>query len=221
MGNLNYYLLKLLTLPIILISLTVHEISHGYMAYKLGDPTAKLTGRLSLNPLRHLDPIGALCMLFFGFGWARPVPIDVRYFKKPKRDMALTALAGPISNLLLGFITLFLFIVFENVFAPLEMSEFGTKVATVFLLFLYQFFRLNISLAVFNLIPLPPLDGSRIFLIFLPEKTYFSIMKYERYIALALLVLLYTGLLDTYLQFVVNAIVNGMAYVIYLIPFLN
>ena len=118
----------LLALPCILIAIPVHEVAHGYMAYKLGDPTAKTMGRLTLNPLHHFDPIGALCMLFFHFGWARPVPIDTRYFKKPKRDMVLVALAGPVSNLLLAFFALLISRIF---FAP-HMAMASASSAPIF-----------------------------------------------------------------------------------------
>ena len=103
----------ILSIPAVLIALTFHEVSHGYMAYRLGDPTAKALGRLSLNPLHHLDPIGAICLLLFRFGWARPVPINSRYFKKPRRDMALTALSGPVTNLILSFVSVFFFCFFQ------------------------------------------------------------------------------------------------------------
>ena len=106
----------LIRVPIVLICLVVHEVSHGYMAMKLGDPTARNLGRLTLNPLKHLDPIGAICMLFFRFGWAKPVPINTRYFKKPRRDMALTALAGPVSNFIMAFAGVFIFCISRTIY---------------------------------------------------------------------------------------------------------
>lgn len=200
----------LIRIPIILFSLTVHEIAHGYTAYKLGDPTAKSLGRLSLNPLKHLDPIGALCMLLFGFGWAKPVPINTRYFKKPRSGMALTALAGPISNLLMSLVA---FIIGQYVFVLGGAQMFSDEVnfMQLLLIFFQVFYLLNLGLAVFNLIPVPPLDGSRILFVLLPDKIYFGIMRYERYIYLALLICLYLGVLDAPL----NAAMRGMLWLFY------
>lgn len=197
----------LIRIPIILFSLTVHEIAHGYTAYKLGDPTAKSLGRLSLNPLKHLDPIGALCMLLFGFGWAKPVPINTRYFKKPRGGMALTALAGPVSNLLMSLVA---FIIGQYAFVLGGAQMFSADVNFMQLLFIFfqTFYILNLGLAIFNLVPVPPLDGSRILLVFLPDKIYFGIMRYERYIYLALLVCLYLGVLDAPL----NAAMRGVLW---------
>lgn len=211
----------LLSLPVILLALTVHEVSHGWVAMKLGDPTARNLGRLTLNPLKHLDPIGTVCMVLFGFGWARPVPINVRYFKNPRRDMALTALAGPASNFIMSFFgVLFyriLIAVFNSVIGP-TTSEFAFNVASAIVSLFYLFAWLNLSLGLFNLIPIPPLDGSRIFLTFLPPKYYFGVMKYERYIMLGFMLLLYTGIVTRPLGYLVNAIFNGMNSLVGLIP---
>ena len=191
MGDLRLALIVfLLTVPSMLIALTFHEVAHGYVAYKCGDPTAKSLGRLTLNPLKHLDPIGTLLMLLVGYGWAKPVPVNSRYFKDPRKGMALTALAGPLTNFLLGFLGIaFYWVVLF--FSPESMflGE-GSSLMTALLLFLQYFGLLNLTFAVFNMIPLPPFDGSRIFLVFLPPKYYFGIMKYERYILLAVLLLM-------------------------------
>ncbi len=213
----DYIIELLICVPVVLISLTFHECAHGFAAYKLGDPTAKQMGRLSLNPLRHIDPIGALCMLIFRFGWAKPVPIDTRYFKNPKSGMAITALAGPASNILLGFIGCFLYTLSAK-FIMVASGTFAYYLAYAWLKFVFYFGWLNIALAIFNLIPLPPLDGSRIFLVFLPEKAYFSVMKYEREIALGFFIILFldsrllgghiTGALSTVVYFIFNGFVS-------------
>ena len=188
MINTNYMIGLIYSAISALIALTVHEYSHGYAAYKLGDPTAKSLGRLSLNPIKHLDPIGALCMVFFHFGWARPVPIDPRYFKKPKRDFAITALAGPLSNLLIAFLATFLYLLAYAILSPLRYpTELSLQLARNTLEFLAIFRLVNIGLAIFNLIPVPPLDGSRILNVILPPKAYFAIMRHERTIYFALI----------------------------------
>ncbi len=196
----------LLSLPIVLLALSVHEASHGLMANKLGDPTAKDFGRLTINPLKHIDPIGFICMILFRFGWAKPVPVNTRYFKKPRRDMALTAAAGPLSNVILSVVfaallRLDLFVIEQNFgedvgFALLRLNGYVAEVGTAFNMMavltyvLYLGVVLNISLAVFNMIPIPPFDGSRIAYVFLPPKLYFKVMQYERYIMIAILALM-------------------------------
>ena len=207
----EYILHLLLCIPIIFLSLSLHETAHGYVASKLGDPTAKNLGRLTLNPVKHLDPIGFICMLLMGFGWAKPVPINTRYFKKPRRDMALSAIAGPISNILLAVIfaiTLRLFYFVLPYIIPSAPTEMLLNVLSYTAIFLYYGITLNISLAVFNLLPVPPLDGSRFFYVFLPPKYYFGVMKYENYISIAVMVLLFVGVLDPILSFARNGIMD-------------
>ncbi len=224
-SNIGASLLELaLRLIIVLIALTFHETAHGWMAAKLGDPTAKAMGRLSLNPLKHLDPIGFLCMLLFRFGWAKPVPVDPRNFKNPKRDMALTALAGPVSNLLLAFVILIPFeilrtLLLSGVFAI--RSEFGVNLFLVFYNFVYSFHFLNITLAIFNFIPVPPLDGSRVLLAVLPARLYFGVMRYERWLSLGIMLLLVLGVLDGPLTFLAGAVSSGMSWILNLLPFIG
>ncbi len=181
MNDFVYYLLSALA---VLIALTVHEYSHGYAAYRMGDNTAKNLGRLTLNPIHHLDPIGALCMLFFHVGWAKPVPINPRNFKNPKKGFALTALAGPAANIILGFFTAGLYLLVLALFRDVTFAEknFAYNLVSNLLQFIAIFHSINIGLGVFNLLPLPPFDGSRLLNVLLPERIYFGIMKYERQI---------------------------------------
>ncbi len=229
----SYEILEyILRIPIVLISLTVHEVAHGYAAYKMGDPTAKNFGRLSLNPLKHLDPIGTVCMILFRFGWAKPVPINTRYFKKPKTGMAISALAGPLSNLLMAFFAYVIAIYisyFGNVGSHFFLDAFfGTpyivssagKVLYVLYLFFANFFLLNTSLAVFNLLPVPPMDGSRILYVILPDKLYFGVMKYERIIEIVLFACLWLGLLDGLLNTVFGLFINAFNFIVQFLPLL-
>ena len=178
-----------------LIALTVHEYCHGYAAYKLGDTTARNLGRLTLNPTKHLDPIGTLCMVLFHVGWAKPVPVNPRNFKNPKRDFAITAVAGPISNLLLGFISAGLYLLLFALFKDLTFTSknLAYNLVNYSLTFVYIFHTLNIGLGIFNLLPIPPFDGSRLLNVILPERAYFAVMKYERQIYLVVIAWLLLG----------------------------
>ena len=194
--TLSDILIWLMSLPIALLALSVHEASHGLMAYKLGDQTARNFGRLTLNPIKHIDPIGFICMVIFRFGWAKPVPVNSRYFKKPRRDMALTAAAGPISNILLSiiFAALLRFEIFlfkEFFINDLLNPGFGFNAFSILTYMTFIGVMLNIGLAIFNLIPIPPFDGSRIAYTFLPVNLYFKVMQYERFIMIGILALMF------------------------------
>lgn len=188
-----YFLAALIT---VFIAMPIHECAHAFAAVKMGDPTPRYRGRLRLNPLAHIDYVGALGILLFGIGWAKPVPVDSRNFKNPKKGMALTALAGPVSNILLAFVCYFLF-------------RLLPQQGTVFMyigVFLMYVVSINVSLAVFNLLPIPPLDGSRLLTAFLSDRTYYRFMQYERYFIPAIFVLLFLGVLDVPLYFIRSAI---------------
>jgi Zn-dependent protease len=193
----NLIIQVLLMIPVVLIALSAHEAAHGAAAYLMGDRTAYALGRVTLNPAKHLDPIGTFVMLVFGFGWAKPVPINARNFRNPKWGMALTAIAGPLSNLLLGIIgailtsiSFFVFYAIIPIYAPQMLETTYYEALQTILILLFEYFGLiNFIYAFFNLIPLPPFDGSRFFFTFLPLKWYFGIMKYERYIMFGVLIL--------------------------------
>lgn len=199
----------LLSLPVILLSLTVHEYAHGYVAYRCGDGTAKAFGRLTLNPRKHLDPIGSLCMLMVGFGWAKPVPVNMRHFRKPKRDMVLVSVAGPLSNFILAFFSaaiaeiIFILCTKNGQFAILgDMVYYQDKLGLA-LYFLYTVFDLgiilNVGLGLFNLIPVPPLDGSKILAGVLPNHLamrYLQIERYMREVMLVIMLLSFTSIGD-------------------------
>ncbi len=208
----TYVISMLLALPIILLSLSLHETAHGYAALKMGDPTARNLGRLSLNPLRHLDPVGFVCMLLAGFGWANPVPINSRNFRNPRKGLAVTALAGPASNLLLALVFLLLlrFLGFGLLWNLTYPSEFAARMAYFFVLFLYYGIQLNLTLAVFNLLPIPPLDGSRILSLMLPPRLLYKYMRYQRQISLIVMLLLLLGPLSSLIQAITSLIMRGL-----------
>lgn len=173
-----------------LICITFHEVSHGLVAYKLGDNTAKNQGRLTLNPIKHLDVMGLLSMIILKFGWAKPVPVDMRNFKNPKTGMAIVALAGPVSNIILAAIAMIL----AGVVAVLTPANgIWYEIWKLLLTMAY----LSIAFAIFNIIPVPPLDGSKVLFSFLSERTYYKLMRYERYGMVILVALVWTGILGT------------------------
>lgn len=191
MGMVFMYILAV-TITVVLI-LPFHELAHGFIAYKLGDSTAKREGRLTLNPLYHIDYVGALCLLLVGFGWAKPVPVNMRNFKNPRRDMAIVALAGPVANLIAALAGALLMTIVTVIGYKTNMN---VDVFDLILSFFEYYIQVNVGLAVFNLIPLPPLDGSKILGAFLPTEVYVKQMMYERYLSIALIVLIWLRVVD-------------------------
>jgi len=198
----------ILMAPPLLLALTFHEFSHGYVAWRLGDPTAARQGRLSMNPLRHLDPLGTLAFFLIKFGWARPVPVNPSYFRNPKRGMLLVALAGPMSNLLLAIISA----VAIKLLAPVAISLHGQGMADTvtlpLLMMLVNSVWINLLLCIFNLIPVPPLDGGRILAGFLPDRLAYSLHRFEQIGIVLILILSLTGTLGHIIGPVVRAANN-------------
>lgn len=190
----------LLRVAAIFLCLTVHETCHGLAAYALGDPTAKSMHRLSLNPLRHIDWFGLVMMFAAGFGWAKPVPVNPQYFKKPKQGMAVTALAGPASNFLLALLAI---LVSKVIYLYVPYS---VGMEMVFNFCLYMVAPLSVGLGLFNLLPIPPLDGSKVAAVLLPDRAYVQLMRYERYGVLVLLLLSYLGLTGRWIGDVIAAV---------------
>lgn len=188
---------------IVFLVMPLHEFSHGFIAYKLGDNTAKNMGRLRFSPTAHIDPVGALMILLVGFGWAKPVPVNPRNFKNPKVGMAITALAGPVSNILAAIVGAILFYVNLSLALKGIMPSF---VYNLLMYFLSYFISINISLAVFNMVPLPPLDGSKILFAFLPDKVVYKIYQYERQLNFILIILIAAGALTGPLSAVQNVL---------------
>ena len=193
-----------------LLCITIHELAHGYTAYRLGDMTAKNMGRLTLNPIKHIDIFGLLMMVFMRFGWAKPVPVNMRNFKKPRLHMAITALAGPLSNIVLAVIVFFflglLIAPLGGFFSPIDgqiyVAEGAGKIAIELI---YRAAMLSVALAVFNILPIPPLDGSKVLFSFLPEQTYYKLMRYERFGMIILILLVFQ-------QTIFSATVGGATF---------
>lgn len=194
----------LINVPIALLAICGHELAHAWVSYKLGDPTPKYEGRLTLNPLAHLDPIGAILMIFTGFGWAKPVGVNPMYYKDRKKGMALVALAGPMANLLMAFLGLLVGALLVVGGSFLNLSD--STLYNIFGVFSAFAFR-NLCLMVFNLIPIPPLDGSKILGMFLPNRIYYNVLQYERYAMLLIMLLSVSG--------VFNSIIGGGVQLFY------
>lgn len=199
----------LISLIISLVALPIHEYAHGYAAYRMGDNTAYRQGRLTLNPLVHIDPLGTLALVLFGFGWAKPVQINPLNFENPKKGMMLSALAGPLSNVGLAFISM---VFYKLSYIPVYMGMSGAFIMTIQTFLLYMI-SINITLAVFNFIPIPPFDGSRIATYFLPQRIYFKIMQYENIIFIGLLVILWLGFLDGPISFVSTSVTGILDFI--------
>ncbi len=189
-----------------LLCVSFHEMGHGYAAWLLGDSTAKKRGRVSMNPLRHIDPLGLLLLITAGFGWAKPVPVDMQHFRRPKLGMALTALAGPLSNFLMGLIALGGASVLYH-FAAVQLMT--THLYYLFLL-LIRIAVLSVGLGMFNLIPIPPLDGSKVLFSLLPDRAYYTILRYERYLMFLLFALVFLNWLDTPLSIMLHWGIDGL-----------
>ena len=190
-----------------LICITFHELSHGFVAYKLGDTTARDMGRLTLNPIKHIDILGLIMMATVGFGWAKPVPVNMYRFKNPKAGMAVTALAGPLSNVLLAA---FILLIYGFVYIPLyELGTVGYYIMQMIQTTAY----LSCALAIFNIIPISPLDGSKVLFSFLPSNTYDKLMRYERFGMILLIVIVYLDILTPFLTTATQWLYGGLIHI--------
>ena len=203
---------------VIFLTLPIHEWAHGFISTKLGDPTPHYQGRLTLNPMAHIDWMGAAGILLFGIGWAKPVQVNARYYKNPKWGMAIVALAGPLSNIIVAFISIFLYKVIEILLLLTGLLGDNYTLLFVISMFFVAIAQINVHLAVFNLIPIPPFDGSRILFTFLPQKYYFKVMKYEQFVFIGILALLYTGVLDAPIAILSEKVLN-VVEILALLPF--
>jgi Zn-dependent protease len=210
----NFFNLTMLTNAVLsiipaLICITIHELAHGFTAYRLGDSTAKDLGRLTLNPIKHIDILGLLMMMFFRFGWAKPVPVNMNNFKYPKWYMAVTAIAGPLSNIIMAIVILFLY---GLLFEAIGGADGGGTAVIVHDLIQNTIF-LSLALAVFNLMPIPPLDGSKVLFSLLSENMYYKLMRYERYGMILLILFLATPFFSDTIGRLTNTLFNNFLVV--------
>lgn len=211
LNNLDTQAIRSLIITVVasLACIILHECAHGFAADRMGDPTARHSGRLSWNPFRHIDAFGLLMMVTVGVGWAKPVPVDPRNFKHPKRGMAVTALAGPLSNFILSIAALFL----GSVLYQAPLTDVNGAVWQIYLFVLSLLVRiavLSVGLGIFNLIPIPPLDGSKVLLSLLPDRIYFRVLHYERYIMIAVVVAVWMGIFDAPLNVAIRSVLYLM-----------
>ncbi len=190
----------------VLLSLSIHEMGHGLAAYLMGDNTARSQGRLSLNPIQHIDPIGGLCLLLFGFGWAKPVPVNPDNFNNKKGGMVLTSLAGPLMNFILAFLAQIGVVVLGGM--TFKTAGVGYDIASVLYMLFYYLVIMNLGLGIFNLIPIPPLDGSKVLSSVLPTDLYFKYMQYERFGFILLILLMNFSVFNRFLNICVSGIIN-------------
>ena len=208
LGNMDWWglLTLLVSAASALFCITIHELSHGLAAYRLGDPTAKNAGRLSLNPIKHLDLVGLVMLVVVKVGWAKPVPVDARYFKRPRQGMALTALAGPVSNFVLALLAV------GASSLVWHLAPFS-RVTLVALCFGFNVAILSVGLGLFNLIPISPLDGSKVLYALLPDKAYFTILRYEKYVMGVLILLTFLGVFQRPLSFLMLHVLQGFCFI--------
>ena len=192
-----------------IISISIHECAHAYAAYLLGDPTAKNEGRITLNPLKHLDPLGTLMLFIINFGWAKPTPVNPIYFKDRRKGVMLSSFAGPLSNLLFAVILAFPYVYFRESYYN-NLNKLNVYLMGVFGIG----FSLNVVLAVFNMLPVPPLDGSKILSGIIPPKNYYKMLEYESYITIAFIILMLTGLLGKILSPIVGIVQTAIIYIV-------
>lgn len=202
----------LINIPITLIALTGHEFAHGWVSSKLGDPTPERDGRLTLNPLAHLDIVGTILMILTGFGWAKPVMVDPRYYKNQKRGMALTAAAGPLANLIMAFLAMLIYAVVLVIYTKLGMEN--SQSCAIIGTLAYALAVRNLCFMVFNIIPIPPLDGSKVLGMFLPDRTYYKLLQYERYCMILIMLLSLGGVFNRIIGTGVNVAMSGILKVL-------
>jgi len=205
--NLDWTVLTDILLSVIpvLLCVTVHETCHGYAALRMGDTTARDMGRLSFNPIKHVDVTGLIMMAVFGFGWAKPVPVDMRRFKNPKRGMMITAAAGPLSNIALAVLMLFIYGVLASVMGDGTVSFYVQYIVV-------RTAYLSTAFAVFNIIPIPPMDGSKVLFSLLSDEAYYKLMRYERYGMILLVIIVLTGIIDGPLSAAVGYVYGGLDF---------